>query len=94
MKIKSMTIITLALVLVFAFTACQSADVIGNNAKTSFETLINKVSDKVAADEQSSSWSVASPEGERFLWSKDLAGSQDAAIEFDATPFINAGLDT
>jgi hypothetical protein len=93
MKTKLLIITAIAMVLVFAFTACQSTDVVGNVSKTSFEALVNKVSDKVATDEQSKSWAITSPGGERFLLGKDMAGTPDAAIEFDATPFINAGLD-
>jgi hypothetical protein len=94
MKIKLLTITAIAMVSVFTLTACQSTDVIGNVSKTSFEALTNKVSDKVATDEATKSWAITSPGGERFLLGKDMAGTPDAAIEFDATPFINAGLDT
>lgn len=93
MKIKLLTITAIAMVLIFALTACQSTDVVGNVSKTSFEALTNKVSDKLTTDEQSKSWAITSPGGERFLLGKDMAGTPDAAIEFDATPFINAGLD-
>ena len=94
MKIKLLTITAIAMVLIFALTACQSTDVIGKTAKTSFEALTNTISDKVTTDEQNNSWAITSPGGERFLLSKDMAGTPDAAIEFDATPFITAGLDT
>ncbi|MDF2840933.1 MAG: hypothetical protein K0Q99_1705 [Clostridia bacterium] len=93
MKVKLLIVTALAMVIVFTFTACQQTDVIGNVSKTSFEALVTKMSGEVAADEASNSWSLTSPAGERFLWSKDLAGTPDAAIEFDATPFISAGLD-
>jgi hypothetical protein len=94
MRIKLLTVTAIAMVLVFALTACQSTDVIGKVSKTSFEALTNKVGDNVTTDEQSKSWAIKSPGGERFLLTKDMAGTPDAAIEFDATPFINAGLDT
>jgi hypothetical protein len=94
MKTKLLIVAAVAMVLVFTFTACQKTDVVGNVSKTSFEALITKSADKVATDEANNSWALTSPGGERFLWSKDLAGTPDAAIEFDATPFINAGLDT
>ncbi len=91
-KIKSLTIAAIALSLALSLTACQGADVIGSNAKASFETLTKKVAPETAS-QQENSWSITSPGGEQFLWSKDLAGSLDAAIEFDAAPFISAGLD-
>lgn len=94
MKIKLLTITAIAMVSIFTLTACQSTDVVGNVSKTSFEALTNKVSDKVTTDEATKSWAITSPGGERFLLGKDMAGTPDAAIEFDATPFINAGLDT
>lgn len=94
MKKKLLTVTAAAMALALTLTACQSTDVVGNVSKTSFEALVNKTTDKVAADEQNKSWALTSPGGERFLWSKDLSGTPDAAIEFDATPFINAGLDT
>jgi hypothetical protein len=94
MRIKLLTVTAIAMVLVFALTACQSTDVIGKVSKTSFEALTAKVGDKVTTDEQSKSWAITSPGGERFLLTKDMAGTPDAAIEFDAAPFINAGLDT
>lgn len=93
MKKRLLIVTAVAMVLVFTFTACQKTDVVGNVSKTSFEALITKIADKVVVDEQNNSWALTSPGGERFMWSKDLTGTSDAAIEFDATPFINAGLD-
>lgn len=91
-KIKSLAITAIAVSLALSLTACQGADVIGNNAKASFEALTKKVAAETAV-QQDNSWAITSPGGEQFLWSKDLAGSPDAAIEFDAAPFISAGLD-
>lgn len=91
-KIKSLAITAIAVSLALSLTACQGADVIGNNAKASFEALTKKVVAETAV-QQDNSWAITSPGGEQFLWSKDLAGSPDAAIKFDAAPFISAGLD-
>jgi hypothetical protein len=91
-KMKPLIITAIAVSLALSLTACQGADVIGNNAKTSFEALTKKVPAETAL-RQENSWAITSPGGEQFLWSKDLAGSPDAAIEFDGAPFISAGLD-
>jgi len=93
MKKRLLAATAIAMISVFTFTACQQADVVGNVAKTSFEALVTKSADKVTTDEQNNSFAITSPGGERFLWSKDLKGTPDAAIEFDAAPFVNAGLD-
>lgn len=93
MRKKLLALTAVAMVSVFTLTACQQTDVVGNVSKSSFEALVTQEAGNVAVDEQNNSWALTSPGGERFLWSKDLAGTPDAAIEFDATPFINAGLD-
>lgn len=93
MKKKLLLITAVTTTLVFALTACQQADVVGNAAKTSFDALVNNATVAVAADEQNNSWAITSPGGERFLLSKDFSGNPDVVMEFDAAPFINAGLD-
>lgn len=93
MKAKIMLITAMAMVLIFALSACQATDVIGNISKTSFEKLGNALDDKVTLDEANKSWVLTSPGGESFLLSKNMINTPDAAIQFDAAPFINAGLD-
>ncbi|MCX7709132.1 MAG: hypothetical protein N2484_04715 [Clostridia bacterium] len=85
----------LSLTTVLAFSACQATDVVGKVASTSFEAILNKIPDKVKADNANNGWELTSPTGERFVWSKDFsaAGKPDAMLEFDAKPFVNAGLD-
>ncbi len=92
---KKAAIIALSLVTVFSLSACQSTDVIGKAAPVSFEAVLDKIPDKVKFDEMHNGWALESPKGERFAWSKDFSaeGKADLMIEFDATPFINAGLD-
>jgi len=90
-------LITAALVIMTAVSvaACQATDVVGKVAVTSFEAVLNKVPDKVTSDEANNGWSLTSPTGERFVWGKDFSktGMPDLMLEFDAKPFIDAGLD-
>lgn len=94
MQRKLIITAAIAIVLVFTLTACQKTDVIGQYSKTSFEALVNKLGDNVKADTPTRSWYLVSPGGERFAWGKGVNGATNATMEFDATPFINAGLDT
>lgn len=87
----------LSLTAILALTACQATDVVGNVATTSFEAVLNKIPGNIKADDANNGWSLVSPTGnERFFWSKDFssAGKPDAMLEFDAKPFLDAGLDT
>lgn len=93
MKSRLLIMTTIAVLLAFSFTACQQTDVIGKTAKTTFGTLVDKLGSNVASDNENNIWTLTSPGGERFIWGKDLGDMPDVAIEFDAAPFINAGLD-
>lgn len=88
-------LIALSLTTVLALSACQATDVVGKVASTSFDAVLKKIPDKIKSDDINKGWSLISPTGERFVWSKDFSseGKPDAMIEFDAKPFINAGLD-
>jgi hypothetical protein len=92
---KKLIITGLVLILALSLAACQATDVVGKYAVTSFEAVLNKIPDKITSDEVNNGWSLASPTGERFVWSKDFSkeGNPDIMLEFDAKPFINAGLD-
>lgn len=95
MKLKKIATVLLALVTASGLSACAQADVIGKTSITSFETVLNKLGDKVNFDENKNRWVLVSPTGENFELSKDFSSAHpDAAIEFDAAPFIAAGLDT
>lgn len=92
---KKLIIIGLVLLMVVSLAACQATDVVGKVAVTSFEAVLNKIPDKITSDEANNGWSLTSPTGERFVWGKDFSkeGMPDIMLEFDARPFINAGLD-
>ncbi|MFZ5351641.1 MAG: hypothetical protein ACOZCL_02825 [Bacillota bacterium] len=92
---KKIILIALAAVLVFVFAACQGTDVVGKVAVTSFDELLKAIPEKVVSDETNNGWTLISPTGERFFWSRDFSteGKADLFIEFDAKPFLTAGLD-
>lgn len=95
MKNKIM-IVALSIAAVISLSACSDTDVIGKVAKTSFEEVVNTIPDQVTEDEMNGGWSLSAPDGTaRFIWSKDYSNSpiHDVMIEFDAAPFIAAGLD-
>ncbi len=93
--IKKLMAVGLAVTMAISLAACQATDVVGKVAVTSFEAVLNKIPDKITSDELNNGWSLESPTGERFVWSKDFskAGNPDIMLEFDAKPFIAAGLD-
>jgi len=93
MMVKKLVIITAILALATTLSACDQADIIGKTAVTSFESVINEMKDQVTFDESKGSWVLVSPTGEYFEWSKDFSSSvSDASVEFDAAPFVAAGL--
>ncbi|MHB1483995.1 MAG: hypothetical protein ACYCYI_04970 [Saccharofermentanales bacterium] len=95
MKI-SFIISVIALASILIFSSCKSIDVVGNISITSFETILNTIPDKIVADEMNGGWSLDAPDGTaRFIWSKDFSKSpiHDVMLEFDAKPFVDAGLD-
>lgn len=75
--------------------SCRQTDIIGNTSIKSFNSVLDAVSDKVTADEMNGGWSLTAPDGTaKFIWSRDYSKSptHDIMIEFDAQPFIDAGL--
>lgn len=90
---KKAAVVAMALTAVFALSACQATDVVAKTSITSFEAVTNKLGDKVNFDQKNNAWALTSPAGERFLISKDFTGNADTMHEFDAKPFLDAGLD-
>jgi len=94
MKIK----LTILFVL-FAFTvfSCSKLDVVGNDSARAFNNLLQSAPQLVSEDKANNGWSLSAPSGgARFIWSKNFAESSrfDVMLEFDAAPFIAAGLDS
>ena len=93
---KSVAALALAAVLVFS-TACARLDVVGEQSVNAFDEVLKAAADKVSADEQNAGWSLAAPDDSaRFVWSTNPGKSPqyDILLAFDATPFVDAGLDT
>ncbi len=95
MKNRIKTII-LFLGAMITLSACAQTDVVGKTAKTSFANVLKAMPDQLEEDEMNGGWSLSAPDqSARFIWSKDYSKSpiHDVMIEFDAAPFIEAGLD-
>lgn len=83
------------MLILISATACQQLDAVGKNSITSFEKVLNEIPDNVK-EVQDLAWSMEAPDASaRFVWSKDFNKTEyDAYLEFEAAPFIAAGLDT
>ncbi|ROR30472.1 hypothetical protein EDD66_102123 [Mobilisporobacter senegalensis] len=93
---KKLILSTLVVASIISLTACKQTDVVGKESINSFQKVLNAVPDSITADNDNNGWSLRAPdESARFIWSKDFSSSSmyDAMIEFDAKPFIDAGLD-
>ncbi|MFZ5353727.1 MAG: hypothetical protein ACOZCL_13535 [Bacillota bacterium] len=92
---KKISLIVLTAVLILIFTACQGTDVVGKVALTSFEQILNAMPDKIEFDEQYNGFALITPTEDRFFIGKDFSveGQPDLMLDFDAKPFVNAGLD-
>jgi hypothetical protein len=94
---KNQTLAICGAALVFALASCDKLDVVGKNSAASFKAVLEQIPQNVASDEMNGGWALTAPDGRaRFIWSRDFSQSplHDVMIEFDAAPFINAGLDT
>lgn len=90
---KKMLVLTVAALSLLALAGCQASDVVGKVSVTSFEALLQKA--PAEATEGYTGWELKSPGGEAFLWSSDFSAADqpDLMLQFDGTPFIDAGLD-
>jgi hypothetical protein len=82
--------------LALAAVSCGQLDVVGKNSVKSFDKVLRQIPQSVTSDEMNGGWSLAAPDGTaRFIWSRNYAESplHDVMLEFDAAPFIAAGLD-
>lgn len=94
---KRTVIFGLSSMLLLIFAACSRLDVVGKGSVDSFKEVLEAIPDNVSEDEISGGWSLAAPDDSaRFIWSDDYSKSslRDIMLEFDAKPFIDAGLDT
>ena len=92
---KQLTLIALLLIMTLIYTSCSQLDVIGNKSITSFKEVLEAIPDKIADDGVNGGWTLTAPDNSaKFFWSKDFSKSKiyDVMLEFDAKPFIDAGL--
>ena len=97
MTIKKKLVCLLLVLPLFVITACQSLDVVGSGAKSSFDALSKAMPDGVTPEDAIGGYALTSPDASaRFLWSRDFSKSPvyDAWLETDILPFVEAGLDT
>jgi len=84
-----------AILAITAF-SCSKLDVVGNDSVRAFNDLLQSAPQLVKEDSANNGWLLSAPDGgARFIWSKNFAESSrfDVMLEFDAAPFIAAGLD-
>jgi hypothetical protein len=82
--------------LISALGSCGRLDVVGTDSVRAFEQVLLQRPQALTADEANHGWSLTAPDNTtRFIWSRNYAESPlwDVMIEFDAAPFIKAGLD-
>lgn len=95
-KLKLIAAVAAMLALAVTLAACSSLDVVGKTSITSLEAVMKVIPDKVKADEVNAGWAISAPDDSvRFIYSADYSKSplHDVMLEFDAQPFLDAGLD-
>lgn len=98
-KMKRIVVAAAGVVAAMALTACsglKSLDVVGQGSIASFEKVLETIPEKVQADETNVGWALSAPDDSvRFIWSEDYSQAplHDVMLEFDAQPFLDAGLD-
>jgi hypothetical protein len=76
--------------------SCGKLDVVGTGSVKSFDEVLKQIPGSVTPDSINGGWTLNAPDNSaRFIWSKNFAESplHDVMLEFDAAPFIAAGLD-
>jgi len=90
--LKLTALFTLLSITVFS---CSKLDVVGNYSVRSFDELLQTAPQLVSEDKANAAWYIIAPDRSvRFIWSKNFAESPlyDVMLEFNAAPFIAAGL--
>jgi hypothetical protein len=93
MTVKLTTLFALLAITVFS---CSILDVVGIDSARAFNDLLKSAPQLVSEDKANGGWSVSAPDSSaRFIWSRNFWDSPgfDVMFEFDAVPFITAGLE-
>lgn len=93
---RKIIVMTMSLLLLFSLAACAESDVVGTESVDSFNKVLKEIPDNITTDELNGGWTLTAPDDSaRFIWSKDYSSGtpHDVMLEFDAKPFIDAGLD-
>jgi hypothetical protein len=89
MKTHTVIVAALSLGAMLVMSSCAATDVVAGYAASSFE----KAAGKLGASREGDGFLLKSPSGETFWLAADLVGIDDAVLELDAKPFLDAGLD-
>jgi hypothetical protein len=92
---KTINFLTVVLIILPAV-SCDKLDTVGNYSIKSFGELVNSAPQLVTRYDINGGWYFSAPDSSaRFTWSLNFAMSPlfDAMLEFDAVPFIAAGLE-
>lgn len=94
MKKRVLVISVFVLAASLVLTGCGSTDVVASSAVTSFGAMANSdsVQSQSAVLDEAEYWRLQSSEAAVFVLGKSADNDLDMALELDATPFINAGL--
>lgn len=81
-----------ALIVTILEIAGGKIDVVAEQSIVSFENVLAAMPDGVSADAATGGWALAAPDGSaRVLWNAD--GAYGVILEWNAQPFLDAGLD-
>ena len=91
MKIKKIALGISILTLAIGLVGCKSTDVVAKYGAQSFDIMVDK--NNVYSNDKDNRWVIEAPDKTKFNISKDFSDNVDFAIEMDAKPFIDGGLD-
>ena len=99
MKKKTILIVAIAALVVAAAVIVMviwlsggSTDVVAKQAVVSFENVLAAMPESIAADAATGGWALTAPDGSaRILW--NTGGAYGVILQWDARPFLDAGLD-
>ncbi len=95
-KIREISLVLAAALLVLSLTACAELDVIGKGSIASFDQVLDALGDRVTIDERTGGWMLPAPDDSvAFIWVPDYSksGKHDIMLVYDGQPFLDAGLD-